>query len=314
MGAGLYGKLVAKRDFIAVDLPAGFLQKWEPWLQGAVTGANLKLGSNWQSTFFTAPIWRFWLGREVLGFPALGVLMPSVDGVGRQFPLCLVAPAPEGRAFRPLFQDPQSAWFHEAEDFLLSTLEDGVPYEHTLGRLKALRAPDALFNPDLPDGVSTIPAGLMAVTLDPDQPELALRLLQYARLMRDEQALSFWWTIGGEDFPPTSFAVTGLPDQGLFLRMLKSPVRPNPPAAPAAPEPPAVSEPLPPPSTALSPEPVGAAGDAADVDTMGEAKAEPAAARPGDTVVLAVSREKNDVSATSLESASKATAETAKPA
>jgi type VI secretion system protein ImpM len=271
MGTGLFGKLVAKRDFIAVDLPPGFLQKWEPWLQGAVTGANLTLGVKWQNAFFTAPIWRFWLGREVFGTPALGVLMPSVDGVGRQFPLCLVAPAPEGHSFRPLIQDAQAGWFHEAEDLLLSTLDDGVPFEATLQRLKAFRAPDSIFNPDLPEGVAAIQGGLISVTTDPAQPELALRLLQYARLTRDEPALSVWWTIGGEDYPPTSFAVSGLPDPTLFLRMLTSPVRPQPVAVPPPlPEAPAVETPQP--AASLIPDPAAPAKTEVDEKADNEPK------------------------------------------
>lgn len=226
MKAGLYGKLIAKRDFIAIDLPQGFLAKWEPWLHGAVTNANLQLGARWQQTFFTAPLWRFWLGREVLGVPVMGVLMPSMDGVGRQFPLCLVAAPTEGRQFRTPFQDQQAAWFEAAEDFLLSTLDEGVPFEATLAGLNALAAPDAPLSPDLPEGVSAVSGGLLALTIQPDQHDLPLRLAQYARLQREEPRLSYWWTIGGEGFPPTALIVEGLPEQSLFLRMLASPVRP----------------------------------------------------------------------------------------
>ncbi len=36
MSAGLFGKLPAKRDFVAVNAPRRFLETWEPWLQSSV--------------------------------------------------------------------------------------------------------------------------------------------------------------------------------------------------------------------------------------------------------------------------------------
>lgn len=32
MSAGLFGKLPAKRDFIAANAPRRFLEVWEPWI------------------------------------------------------------------------------------------------------------------------------------------------------------------------------------------------------------------------------------------------------------------------------------------
>jgi type VI secretion system protein ImpM len=62
MRCGVYGKLPAKRDFVAVAAPREFLGIWEPWLQGGVAASRLKLGAEWQTVFLRAPIWRFWLG------------------------------------------------------------------------------------------------------------------------------------------------------------------------------------------------------------------------------------------------------------
>src|SRR5687767_13437663 len=91
MAKGLYGKLHAKRDFVAIGVPRGFLTCWEPWLQGAMSASRDDLAQGWQDAFLTAPIWRFWLGSALCGSPVLGAIMPSVDGVGRCFPLTAVA-------------------------------------------------------------------------------------------------------------------------------------------------------------------------------------------------------------------------------
>ncbi|WP_164076542.1 type VI secretion system-associated protein TagF, partial [Stenotrophomonas maltophilia] len=50
--------------------------------------------TDWTAVFLKAPIWRFWCGSSVLGTSLIGALMPSVDGVGRYFPLTVLAPAP----------------------------------------------------------------------------------------------------------------------------------------------------------------------------------------------------------------------------
>src|SRR5688572_1852359 len=126
MPCGLYGKLPMKRDFIAVDAPRGFLQVWEPWLQGGIAASRIVLGTRWRDVFLRAPIWRFWLGPEICGFPVMGSLMSSVDGVGRFFPLTAIACGEAGDAFPPPTTEPQTAWFAELEEFLLSTLEDGA--------------------------------------------------------------------------------------------------------------------------------------------------------------------------------------------
>ena len=65
MRCGLFGKLPAKRDFIALFAPRDFLDVWEPWMQSSISASREKLLDGWQQAFLTAPIWRFWLGAEI---------------------------------------------------------------------------------------------------------------------------------------------------------------------------------------------------------------------------------------------------------
>ena len=87
MTAGLFGKLPAKRDFIAANAPRRFLEVWEPWLQASVATSRQMLGAGWGETYNRAPIWRFWLGADFCGEAMIGAFMASIDGVGRSFPL-----------------------------------------------------------------------------------------------------------------------------------------------------------------------------------------------------------------------------------
>src|SRR5919106_784057 len=111
MRCGLYGKLPAKRDFVAVSTPRGFLDAWEPWMQGGISASRQDLGEGWQEAFLRAPIWRFWLGADLCGTTVLGAFMSSLDGVGRYYPLTLLTWAEEGEAIAPPDLDPQETWF-----------------------------------------------------------------------------------------------------------------------------------------------------------------------------------------------------------
>ena len=59
MRCSLFGKLGAKRDFVALATPRRFLETWEPWVQACMSASRHQLGAEWQNAFLTAPVWRF---------------------------------------------------------------------------------------------------------------------------------------------------------------------------------------------------------------------------------------------------------------
>jgi len=83
-------------DFASRRLPNGFISQWDTWLQHSIATSRAQLAERWLDLYLTSPIWRFALLPGVCGEHAwAGVLMPSVDKVGRHFPLTLaVALAP----------------------------------------------------------------------------------------------------------------------------------------------------------------------------------------------------------------------------
>ena len=86
---GWFGKLPGMGDFAHRRLPEAFRSVWDQWLQRGL--ARLKdRHADWVERYLEAPIWCFALGPGVAGERAwMGVLMPSVDGVGRYFPFTL---------------------------------------------------------------------------------------------------------------------------------------------------------------------------------------------------------------------------------
>jgi type VI secretion system protein ImpM len=219
MRCGLYGKLPAKRDFIAISTPRGFLDAWEPWMQGGISASRQDLGAKWQDSFLRAPIWRFWLGAEVCGTTVLGAIMSSLDGVGRYYPLTLLSWAEEGEAIAPPDLDAQETWFGKAEELLLSTLEHGVPYESTMEALERLD-PASAWSSSMTDDMIPLARGGVALPVRERPFGEIFTALRAADLVHVYAAATFWWTIGGEDFDPIALSGSRMPDPFLFSDML----------------------------------------------------------------------------------------------
>ncbi|MBN8919906.1 MAG: type VI secretion system-associated protein TagF [Rhizobiales bacterium] len=220
MRCGLYGKLPSKRDFVALYAPRAFLEVWEPWIQSSVAASKQTLGRDWQQTFLTAPIWRFWLGAGLCGAPVSGAFMPSLDGVGRYFPLTLFACADEQAIIPPPELNAQDEWFATVEDFLLGTLDQDAAFEATSAALDALGAPSDRLD-EAAGGAPILRArnAVAAAAGDRPFPEMfaAMRKADHTDVYA---AATFWWTIGGEGFPPFLIGCKGMPDPFLFADML----------------------------------------------------------------------------------------------
>jgi type VI secretion system protein ImpM len=216
----LYGKLPSKRDFVVVGAARDFLNAWEPWLQAAVSSSRNELAGNWQAAFLTAPIWRFWLGSEVCGRSVIGAFMSSLDGVGRYFPLTLFAYADDNAGIPPPELDPQTDWFDAAETVLMSALDQNTDFETLSARVNALPAPqqspsrremlDCAAHRDVNGGGSADHNNFGKLFA-------ALRSRDHDKVYASS---TFWWTIGGQDYPPRALCSKRLPDPAVFSTML----------------------------------------------------------------------------------------------
>lgn len=114
---GWYGKLPVVGDFVGRRLPQGFIDRWDHWLQRGLALGEERFGERWQELYLTFPVWRFLVpagagggacGGTGTGTGAVtgagvgvgagtvgawyGILLPSVDRVGRFFPLTICRP------------------------------------------------------------------------------------------------------------------------------------------------------------------------------------------------------------------------------
>jgi type VI secretion system protein ImpM len=188
---GFCGKLPARGDFVTAGLPRRFTEAWYDWLQPVMATSRGALGEDWVPAWLEAPIWRFALSPGICGPDSvLGLWMPSVDRVGRHFPLTFAAIASEASAAQLI---------REGGGFLAAA--EGLGLEALARDL----APDALAA-RLADPASAAPAD---AGTDPE-------------LSPPEGAL--WWSAGAPRVPPSVFATEALPDGAVFLRMLDAAV------------------------------------------------------------------------------------------
>ncbi len=130
-------------DFFGLHLPPGFIDPWDLWLRSSLHAARSALGERWKACYMSAPIWRFTLAAGLVGTRAAqGILMPSVDRVGREFPLTLV------RLFRDQIDVPRTDQaaaeeFPLLEEMALDTLSGNVSRDALAAQLGCLTWPPA---------------------------------------------------------------------------------------------------------------------------------------------------------------------------
>jgi type VI secretion system protein ImpM len=124
---GWYGKIPGTGDFIARRVPASFSEPWDRWLQDAIEGSKRRLGAQWRDTFLSMPAWRFALGPGVVGSHAwAGLMVPSVDAVGRYFPLTVACALPPADLEPVATLLGAGRWYDDIEAIALGAIAPGA--------------------------------------------------------------------------------------------------------------------------------------------------------------------------------------------
>ena len=123
--AGWHGKLPSLGDFATRRLDAGFVQVWDRWLAAGL--GTLLRGPAGLAAYLASPVWRFVLmpGALAAGDATAwaGVLMPSVDRVGRYYPLTIAHPL-HGLPSTVAALDPLLRWLAALDDLAADALHD----------------------------------------------------------------------------------------------------------------------------------------------------------------------------------------------
>lgn len=214
-GAGFFGKVTTHGDFVTRRLPASFRQPWDDWLQQGIQGSRQALGAAWLDIYLTSPIWRFALAPGVCDSNAwAGIVMPSVDRVGRHFPLTITAGVP-GAAPLVDWLEKAAHWYDQLEHLALSSLSEDFLLEAFDEELQDM--------PPLPlaagsaigqsTGLCFPLAGLDGIARV--IPALTTELAGAALTGK-----SLWWTEGSRQVIPSLLLCDGLPTALQFTGML----------------------------------------------------------------------------------------------
>ena len=230
MEVGLYGKLPSHGDFLRRRTSDAFVDRWDSWLQGCMAASRTALGERWLDVYLTSPAWRFVCASGTCGAaPVLGLMVPSVDRVGRYFPLTLVVELPEGISVFAAATD-SAPFFDSAERLLIETLAaDYVDFEEFDERVISLA--DELLPLTSQRKVVLDPAAASILNGDAqaswqvpigsteDLAPVFGQLLSH-RLSAMYDPLVLWWTEGSSIVEPSCLIAKGLPRPDAFGALL----------------------------------------------------------------------------------------------
>jgi type VI secretion system protein ImpM len=226
---GFFGKLPCNGDFIQRRMPEGFVDGWDPWLQACIHASRQALGEEWLDVYLSSPIWRFVLTESVCGSGAYaGVLAPSVDRVGRYFPLTVVTQIDVEDS--PLdFAIQNNVWFSAVESLFLHSMEEPqLDIERFDAELEAsavhlggasgedTRALKALFVA----GAATALGGLRAPIYSAAELQLSITAFAYRELHARFRPVTLWWSEGSQASAPSWLTMRGLPLAEQFAALL----------------------------------------------------------------------------------------------
>jgi type VI secretion system protein ImpM len=215
--AGWFGKIPALGDFASRRMPESFVAPWDAWLSQGLECARGALGDGWLDAYLSAPLWRFGLMPGIVDRHGwVGVLMPSVDRVGRYFPLTIAA----------AWSDPAPAlagveeWLAGLRAIALDCLAPTGGVETLEAALSQLSMPWAGVDTDAEP--ATIPGWAEIPSRLPGDSGLQAALCAAAvPLMRNALAQkSLWWPWQADDRGASITVCSGLPGPDAFVGLL----------------------------------------------------------------------------------------------
>lgn len=225
--AGCYGKIPALGDFLSRNLPGTFIDAWDGWLRRIMATSAHARDAVWVDRYLSAPIWRFALSPGVVGPTGRGgILVPSVDSVGRYFPLTIAVEIPEGVAAA----DMATAWgdgYERAEMLAIGAIGRALEPEAFVERVVNLPNPMAVApaEPPVAGSWSQPPAPHMGVRragapAENGNSRDVASSLALSMLAGSLQGFSLWWHLDWENRPATTVMFNGLPPPDAACGML----------------------------------------------------------------------------------------------
>lgn len=216
---GYYGKLPTRGDFVSKGLPRSFTGSWDTWARASLLASQQQLGEKWLDSYLTSPPYWYVLSSHNCGEHIwMGVVIPSVDSIGRYFPLTLCRTASINANPLLLFKQHRQ-WFIDAERLLISCLYDDFQlqvFEHCLQHL-SLDESGTVIQSSLQHHHHSA-WRLASNNLEKDSYMYEMLLADV--LKKFCVAYSIWKTEGSQHIPASTLVSQGLPPFAGFASML----------------------------------------------------------------------------------------------
>ena len=211
---GWHGKLPSLGDFASRRLDDTFIEPWDGWLAAGLLALREAAPESWLEQYLASPSWRFLLMPGVL--PAAqgawaGVLMPSVDKVGRYFPLTLVLPLGDGPG-----NTQQMAglwhWLGRLDDLARDALYEDWSADRLEEELARMALPELTALP-APELVAPAATGEVAEAPAAGGADASYQIGVEAQRAWAERARGCaWWHARPDELPARLLLTRGLPD------------------------------------------------------------------------------------------------------
>lgn len=219
---GFFGKLPSHGDFIERRVSGSFRDAWDEWMQRSVMESQQALGGRWLDCYLTSPIWRFYLCDGVVG-PACyaGILLPSVDRVGRYFPLTVVVELPAS-ASAGEFAQAAARWYERIEGLCADALTT-AEFDFAVFDSAIAASGDQLEGADRLGAAPMFPGSSSqwhwpAPSVDHFGAALQAPLMGMAQTAL--RPMTMWWTAGSELVEPCVLLSRSLPRPDSFAALL----------------------------------------------------------------------------------------------
>ena len=224
---GWFGKLPCVGDFAHRRLPYPLIEALDGWLQHGIAHMRATDPQNWRDAYQNSPTWNCAIPAAITrsGMTLVGLLAPSRDRVGREFPLCAgVALPPE--ASTALLLAESHDWLMALGRIVTAALARPTTVDAFDAAVQSIQMPAPALHADTPGGGSDI-LSILEPGSSADVPTVPLLLahaLPWPELPRQFDPIgttSYWWTNTSGGTPLRGFTTDAALDPSLMSTLMR---------------------------------------------------------------------------------------------
>ena len=205
---GWFGKLPSSGDFVFRRLPRSMLDGLDDWARHGLAELRDSM-PDWKQAFAQAPTWNCAIPACVAGGHTLiGMLAPSHDRVGREFPLCAGVVLPAGTPAIQLLAEAHG-WLAALDRLVIHARDRSLPLEDFDASVRAIALPlpraDGLSSDGGDDILAVLGTGPVDVPTVPMPLAHTVPWPELPMMFDPEVPTSFWWTHPGSGSPLRGF-------------------------------------------------------------------------------------------------------------